>query len=116
MAGALSQRPQAWIDFMMRFELGLEEPDPKRALSSALTIGLSYIAGGLIPLTPYILIHTAGTALGFSVVFTLLALLLFGYVKGRFTGTRPFRSAIQTAVIGGLAAAVAFSLAKLISR
>src|SRR5512146_1954739 len=62
---ALSQRPEAWIDFMMRFELGLEKPDPKRALRSALTIGLSYIAGGLIPLTPYILIHTAGTALGF---------------------------------------------------
>ena len=100
---------------MMRFELGLEEPNPKRALSSALTIGLSYIGGGLIPLAPYILIHTAGTALLFSVVFTLLALFVFGYVKGRFTGTRPFRSAIQTALIGGLAAAVAFGLAKLIS-
>jgi VIT1/CCC1 family predicted Fe2+/Mn2+ transporter len=116
LANALRQRPEAWIDFMMRFELGLEEPHPKRALSSALTIGLSYIAGGLIPLTPYILIHTPGTALGFSVIFTLLALLVFGYVKGRFTGTRPFRSAIQTALIGGLAAAVAFGLAKLISR
>ncbi len=115
-ANALRLRPKAWIDFMMRFELGLEEPDPKRALSSALTIGLSYIAGGLIPLTPYILIHTPATALGFSVVFTLLALFAFGYVKGRFTGTRPFRSAIQTALIGGLAAAVAFGLAKLISK
>jgi VIT1/CCC1 family predicted Fe2+/Mn2+ transporter len=115
-ANALRLRPAAWIDFMMRFELGLEKPDPKRALSSALTIGLSYIAGGLIPLAPYILIHTARTALGFSVVFTLVALLIFGYVKGRFTGTRPVRSAIQTALIGGLAAAVAFGLAKLISR
>jgi vacuolar iron transporter family protein len=113
---ALRQRPAAWVDFMMRFELGLEKPDPKRALTSALTIGLSYIAGGLIPLAPYMLIHTAATALVFSVVFTLAALLIFGYVKGRFTGARPFRSAIQTALIGGLAAAVAFGLAKAISK
>jgi vacuolar iron transporter family protein len=115
-AKALSQRPAAWIDFMMRFELGLEKPDPKRALTSALTIGLSYIAGGLIPLAPYMLISQAGTALVFSVVFTLVALLIFGYVKGRFTGARPIRSALQTALIGGLAAAVAFGLAKAISR
>jgi VIT1/CCC1 family predicted Fe2+/Mn2+ transporter len=115
-ANALRQRPAAWIDFMMRFELGLEKPDPKRALRSALTIGLSYIAGGLIPLAPYMLIHGAGTALVFSVVFTLAALLIFGYVKGRFTGARPIRSALQTALIGGLAAAVAFGLAKLISK
>jgi VIT1/CCC1 family predicted Fe2+/Mn2+ transporter len=115
-ANALRQRPAAWIDFMMRFELGLEKPDPKRALASALTIGLSYIAGGLIPLAPYMLIPKAGTALVFSVVFTLAALLIFGYVKGRFTGARPIRSAIQTALIGGLAAAVAFGLAKAISK
>jgi vacuolar iron transporter family protein len=115
LANALRLRPQAWIDFMMRFELGLEKPDPKRALSSALTIGLSYIAGGLVPLMPYILIHTPGTALSFSVLFTLVALFVFGYVKGRFTGTRPLRSALQTALIGGLAAGAAFGLAKLIS-
>ncbi|MCL4562099.1 MAG: VIT1/CCC1 transporter family protein [Chloroflexi bacterium] len=114
-ANALRLRPTAWVDFMMRFELGLEKPDPKRALKSALTIGLSYIASGLIPLAPYILIHTTGTALGYSVVFTLVALLIFGYVKGRFTGTRPIRSAIQTTMIGGLAAAAAFGLAKIIS-
>jgi VIT1/CCC1 family predicted Fe2+/Mn2+ transporter len=115
-ANALRQRPTAWVDFMMRFELGLEEPDPKRALRSALTIGLSYIAGGLIPLAPYMLIHTAGTALVFSVIFTLVALLIFGYVKGRFTGAQPMRSALQTALIGGLAAGAAFGLAKLISK
>jgi VIT1/CCC1 family predicted Fe2+/Mn2+ transporter len=114
-ANALRQRPSAWIDFMMRFELGLEKPNPKRALTSALTIGLSYIAGGFIPLAPYMLIHNAGTALVFSVVFTLVALFIFGYVKGRFTGTRPVRSAMQTALIGGLAAAAAYGLAKLIS-
>jgi VIT1/CCC1 family predicted Fe2+/Mn2+ transporter len=114
-ANALRQRPSAWIDFMMRFELGLEKPNPKRALTSALTIGFSYIAGGFIPLAPYMLIHNAGTALVFSVVFTLVALFIFGYVKGRFTGTRPVRSAMQTALIGGLAAAAAYGLAKLIS-
>jgi VIT1/CCC1 family predicted Fe2+/Mn2+ transporter len=115
-AKALSQRPEAWIDFMMRFELGLEKPDPKRAIRSALTIGFSYIAGGLIPLAPYIFISKAGSALLFSVIFTLLALLIFGYVKGRFTGGHPVRSALQTALIGGLAAGAAFGLAKLISK
>lgn len=114
-ANALRQRPQAWIDFMMRFELGLEEPDPKRALTSALTIGFSYIAGGLIPLTPYILTANSSTALLYSVVSTLLALLIFGYIKGRFTGAPPLRSAIQTALIGGVAAAAAFGIARLIS-
>ncbi|GCE06530.1 VIT1/CCC1 transporter family protein [Dictyobacter aurantiacus] len=111
---ALSQKPDAWIDFMMRFELGLEEPDPKRAFSSAITIALSYIVGGLIPLSPYILLPVARTALLTSVVVTLLALLIFGYIKGRFTGTNPLRSGIQTALIGGLAAAVAFFIARLI--
>ena len=115
-AEALSKRPEAWIDFMMRFELGLEKPDPKRALRSALTIGLSYIVGGLIPLAPYMLISNAGSALMFSVIFTLFALLIFGYVKGRFTGGHPIRSALQTALIGGLAAAAAFGVAKLISK
>jgi VIT1/CCC1 family predicted Fe2+/Mn2+ transporter len=114
-AKALSRRPDAWIDFMMRFELGLEEPNPKRALTSALTIGLSYIAGGLVPLVPYMLVSNPATALLFSVGFTLAALLIFGYVKARFTGARPVRSALQTALIGGLAAAAAFGLARLIS-
>jgi VIT1/CCC1 family predicted Fe2+/Mn2+ transporter len=112
---ALQKRPDAWIDFMMRFELGLEKPDPKRALTSALTIAGSYIVGGLIPLSPYILLSTAHTALLASVIMTLLALLVFGYVKGRFTGTKPLRSALQTALIGGLAAAAAFLIARAIS-
>jgi vacuolar iron transporter family protein len=112
---ALSRRPDAWIDFMMRFELGLEKPDPKRALTSALTIAASYIVGGLIPLSPYFFLAPVSTALLFSVMATLLALLLFGYVKGRFTGARPLRSALQTALIGGLAAAAAFLIARLIS-
>jgi VIT1/CCC1 family predicted Fe2+/Mn2+ transporter len=115
-ANALSKRPEAWIDFMMRFELGLEQPDPKRALTSALTIGLSYVVGGLIPLAPYMLSTNATSALLYSVGFTLTALLIFGYIKGRFTGTPPIRSGLQTALIGGLAAAAAFGLARLISK
>ena len=112
---ALSKRPKAWLDFMMRFELGLEEPDPKRALTSALTIALSYIVGGLIPLSPYIFIPVARSALVISVIATLLALLIFGYIKGHFTGTNPIRSGLQTALIGGLAAAAAFLIARAIS-
>ncbi|HMA37896.1 MAG TPA: VIT1/CCC1 transporter family protein [Chloroflexia bacterium] len=112
---ALSRRPAAWVDFMMRFELGLEAPDPRRALTSALTIAGAYIAGGLIPLSPYILLAQAPTALRVSVGATLVALTVFGYVKGRFTGTAPLRSALQTALIGGLAAAAAFLIARLIA-
>lgn len=103
-----------WVDFMMRFELGLEEPDPKRARNSALTIALSYIAGGMVPLAPYFFITSVHTALLASVGVTLLALLVFGYVKGRFTTAKPFRSAWQTVVVGGLAAAAAFLIAKAI--
>jgi vacuolar iron transporter family protein len=103
-----------WVDFMMRFELGLEEPDPRRARTSALTIALSYIAGGLVPLAPYCFARTVHQGLIGSVVITVLALLLFGYVKGRYTTARPARSAWQTALVGGLAAAAAFLLAKAI--
>lgn len=88
---ALQKNPEAWVDFMMRFELGLEEPEPKRALVSALTIAGSYIVGGFIPLAPYMLLSSAPRALQFSVVVTLLALTVFGYVKGCFTGTTPVR-------------------------
>ena len=103
-----------WVDFMMRFELGLEEPDPKRARNSALTIALSYIVGGMVPLAPYFFIGSVHTALMASVGVTLLALLVFGYVKGRFTTAKPFRSAWQTVVVGGLAATAAFVIAKAI--
>lgn len=110
---ALRRNPKAWVDFMMRFELGLEEPEPNRARNSALTIGASYVAGGLVPLLPYMLLPSLHGALRVSVAVTLLALLVFGCIKGRFTGTRPMRSALQTVVIGGLAAAAAFGLASL---
>ncbi len=109
---AIQKRPKDWVDFMMRFELGLEAPDPKRALTSALTIALSYIGGGLIPLSPYIFIGKASEALPLSIIVTLLALGIFGYIKGRFTGAHPLRAAIQTMLIGGLAAGAAFLIAK----
>ena len=112
---ALRNRPEAWIDFMMRFELGLEKPDPKRALWSGLTIASSYIAGGLVPLAPYFVVSTARIGLPLSVLATLLALMFFGYLKARFTGTRPLRGAWQTTLIGGLAAAAAFLIARLVA-
>jgi VIT1/CCC1 family predicted Fe2+/Mn2+ transporter len=112
---ALRRRPEAWVDFMMRFELGLEPPDPKRALRSALSIAGAYVGGGLIPLAPYMMLAGAQAALAASVAVTLGALAVFGYVKGHFTGTKPLRSALQTVLIGGLAAAAAFGIARAIS-
>jgi len=115
MVNALRTRPEAWVDFMMCFELGLEKPDPKRALRSALTIAGAYIVGGFIPLGPYMLSPKASTALVASVAITLLALAIFGYVKGHFTGAPPLRSSIQTVLIGGVAAGAAFVIARAIS-
>ncbi len=112
--GALKRNPTAWVDFMMRFELGLEEPERGRAGRSAITIALSYIVGGLIPLAPYMVVQS-GAALGLSVAITLVALVVFGGVKGRLTGAGLVRSAVQTAAIGGLAALVAYALARLLS-
>lgn len=115
MVRALKQRPDKWVNFMMRFELGLEEPHPKRAVASARNIALAYVAGGFIPLAPYIFMTRIHTAFYASAAVTLLALAVFGYVKGHFTGTVKSRSAWQTTLIGGLAAAAAFLIAKAIS-
>jgi vacuolar iron transporter family protein len=112
---ALSERPQDWVDFMMRFELGLEQPRPERARTSALTIGGAYMAGGLIPLAPYFFVRSTHDALLFSIALTLVALVVFGYIKGRFTTAKPFRSALETALVGSLAAGAAFLIAKAIS-
>jgi VIT1/CCC1 family predicted Fe2+/Mn2+ transporter len=112
---ALRQRPQDWVDFMMRFELGLEKPVPGRALKSALTIALSYVVGGIIPLSAYLIFADAHRALKISCAVTFITLLVFGAAKGRFTGTPMIRSGLQTALIGGLAAAAAFAIARLIS-
>jgi VIT1/CCC1 family predicted Fe2+/Mn2+ transporter len=112
---AIRSDPKRWVDFMMRYELGLETPDPGRALRSALTIGFSYIVGGLIPLSPYMLSHTVLEGLWVSVVLTLAALFAFGYGKGRLTGLHALRGGFRTVIIGGLAAAAAFGIARLIS-
>ena len=112
---ALVARPGAWVDFMMRFELGLEQPDPRRASRSAVAIGGAYVAGGLIPLSPYMMMEGPRPALWTSVLMTATALIVFGYVKGRFTGARPVRSAFQTVLIGGAAASAAFLLATWLS-
>ena len=113
--GAIAADPKRWVDFMMRFELGLERPDPKRAPISALTIAISYIFGGLIPLVPYILGLELHRALIYSVAFTGIALALFGAVKGRLTGINMAKSAFQTMLVGGVAAGAAFYLASLFS-
>jgi VIT1/CCC1 family predicted Fe2+/Mn2+ transporter len=112
---AICSDQKRWVDFMMRFELGFEEPDPLRARNSAITISLSYILGGLVPLSPYMMVNDLQGALHASVAVTLVALFVFGYVKGKLTGLTPLRGGLQTVVIGGLASAAAFGLARLIS-
>lgn len=113
--GSLRRRPKDWVAFMMRFELGLEKPEPSRAWKSALTIAIAYIVGGVIPLSAYLFLSDAHSALRLSVVVTLVALAVFGGIKGRFTGVPVIRSALQTSIIGGLAAAAAFGIARWIS-
>jgi len=112
---AISSDTKRWVDFMMRFELGLEEPDADRARKSAGLIAASYVVGGLIPLFPYMVSRQVQSALWISSAITLLALFVFGLVKGRFTGVSPLRAGSQTALIGGLAAAAAFGIARMIS-
>ncbi|MGD0284184.1 MAG: VIT1/CCC1 transporter family protein [Candidatus Saccharimonadales bacterium] len=107
--------PKLWVDFMMTNELGLEEPDPKRVLVSALTIASAYIVGGIVPLLPYFFVHNSHHALIPSVIVTLIALLLFGFFKAKIAGMNAIKSALQTVLIGGLAAGAAFVLARLIS-
>jgi VIT1/CCC1 family predicted Fe2+/Mn2+ transporter len=112
---AISADKDKWVDFMMKFELGLEPPDPHRARQSAFTIAMSYIVGGLIPLASYIFIGNIRDALYVSIGVTLAALFTFGLIKGKFTGISAYKSGLQTVVIGGLAAAAAFTIARLIS-
>jgi vacuolar iron transporter family protein len=102
-----------WVDFMMKYELGLDKPDPKRATKSALNIGISYIIGGIIPLSPYFFINDSNTALKYSVVATLICLFIFGYFKSKMTGVNPLLGAVRVMLIGALAAGAAFGIAKL---
>lgn len=120
---ALQKNHPAYVDFMMRFELGLEKPAANRAHRSALTISASYIAGGMVPLLPYMFVHTStplipttAAALKLSVIITILALALFGALKGRLLGTGTLRSALQTSLIGGAAAAAAYTLAHILNN
>jgi len=110
----ISRDKDRWVDFMMKYELGLEKPDPKRATKSALNIGLSYIAGGIIPLSPYFFIHDSSVALEYSVVATLICLFIFGFFKSKITGVNPWKGAIRVMLIGAMAAGAAFGVAKLI--
>jgi vacuolar iron transporter family protein len=112
---AITANQKRWVDFMMRFELGLEAPDPARAGRSAGTIAASYIVGGLVPLAPYILMRQVIPALWVSIAVTLLALFVFGSIKGHYTGVKPLRGGLQTVLVGGLAAAAAFFIARLFS-
>jgi len=109
----IAQDKDRWVDFMMKYELGLEKPDPKRATKSALNIGLSYVAGGIIPLSPYFFISDSVEALKISVAVTLLCLFVFGYFKSKVTGINPWIGAIRVMLIGAMAAAAAFGVAKL---
>ena len=109
----IAQDKDRWVDFMMKYELGLEKPDPRRATKSALNIGLSYIAGGIIPLSPYFFISDSVGALKISVAVTLLCLFVFGFFKSRVTGINPWMGALRVMLIGAMAAAAAFGVAKL---
>ena len=113
---ALRRDPAKWVAFMMRFELGLEKPDPRRAFKSAFTIAGAYIAGGMVPLVPYMVVKQMSQAVVWSIAVTLLALGIFGFVKARLTGINPLRGAVQTILIGGIAAGAAFGIARLFSQ
>ncbi len=107
---------QKWVDFMMKYELGLEKPDEKRATKSALNIGSSYIAGGLVPLIPYFFANTPRGGLMVSAIITLVCLFIFGYFKSKITGQPPIKGALRVALIGSIAAGAAFTIATLISK
>ncbi len=109
----MARNKDKWVEFMMKFELGLEKPDPKRATKSALAIGLSYIVGGMIPLMPYAFTDVPTEGLKLSALFTLICLFVFGYFKSKVTGQSPFKGAIKVMSIGAAAAAAAFFVAKL---
>jgi VIT1/CCC1 family predicted Fe2+/Mn2+ transporter len=102
-----------WVDFMMKYELGLDKPDPRRARKSAFNIGASYIAGGLVPLSPYFFVHNPITGLEVSAALTLICLFVFGWFKSRMTGINPWAGALRVTLIGAMAAAAAFGVAKL---
>ncbi|MCC8424325.1 VIT1/CCC1 transporter family protein [Mucilaginibacter sp. UR6-11] len=114
-ADEMAKDKDKWVDFMMRYELGLEKPLANRATQSAITIGLSYIVGGIIPLSPYFFESNSQTALIYSCGITMVCLFVFGYFKSKVTGQPPTSGAFKVLIIGALAAAAAFGMAKLIT-
>ncbi|MBL7731056.1 MAG: VIT1/CCC1 transporter family protein [Chitinophagaceae bacterium] len=110
----IAKDKKQWVDFMMKYELGLEKPDPKRATKSALNIGLSYVVGGLVPLSPYFFLSSSTDALKVSVIVTLVCLFIFGYFKSKITGINPWAGAFRVMMIGAAAAGAAFGVAKLL--
>jgi vacuolar iron transporter family protein len=109
----ITKDKKRWVEFMMKYELNLKEPDPRRARNSAFNIGASYIVGGLIPLSPYFFVPVPGNALRLSVVVTLVCLFIFGWFKSKVTGINPWWGAIRVMLIGAAAAAAAFFVAGL---
>lgn len=114
-AEEMAKDKEKWVDFMMKFELGLDKPDPKRARNSALNIGLSYVIGGLVPLSPYFFTATPAAGLPVSCVLTIICLFIFGYFKSKVTGLPPWRGALKVTIIGSLAAGAAYFIARLIT-
>jgi VIT1/CCC1 family predicted Fe2+/Mn2+ transporter len=110
----ITKDKKQWVDFMMKYELGLEKPDPKRATKSALNIGLSYIVGGLVPLSPYFFVQTPAEGLKISAIVTLICLFVFGWFKSKMTGIKPWSGALRVMLIGAAAASAAFGVAKLL--
>jgi vacuolar iron transporter family protein len=109
----IARDKKQWVDFMMKYELGLDQPDPKRATKSARNIGLSYVVGGLVPLSPYFFVQSPADGLKISVAVTLLCLFIFGFFKSKITGVNPWLGAVRVMLIGALAAGAAFGVAKL---
>lgn len=109
----IAQDKDKWVEFMMKYELGLEKPDPKRAKKSAFNIGVSYIVGGLVPLSPYFFVSTPSEGLRYSVGVTLICLFVFGWFKSKLTGITPLWGALRVTLIGAMAAAAAFGVAKI---
>lgn len=112
-AEEIAKDKKKWVDFMMKYELGLDKPDPRRATKSALNIGLSYVVGGLVPLSPYFFIDTPVQALKISALITLICLFIFGFFKSRMTGVHPWAGALKVMLIGAVAASAAFGVAKI---
>jgi len=112
----MTKDKDVWVDFMMKYELGLDKPDPQRARKSAFNIGVSYVVGGLIPLSPYFFVHEGLTGLKISAVITLICLFVFGYFKSKITGVNPLAGALRVMIIGALAAGCAFAVARLIQH